>query len=68
MTPNDKAEYLVKISNENKPFENASQVFEAKRIARLIISEIVKSWEDDGNKRLDKSIIEYWQEVDKFLL
>lgn len=35
----------------------------AKKGASLCVDEIINSWEEDGNKRLDAPVIAYWEEV-----
>ncbi len=37
----------------------------AKENAIKCCDEIIKSWQQDGNKRLDKGITEYWESVKK---
>jgi len=67
MTPNEKAEYLVNKCNKEKHFSSIEQVNNAKFYANLIVDEIINSWNEDGNKRLDESIIYYWKQVKTFL-
>ena len=50
MTPEEKAKHLI-------------NTFNSKEVALLCVLEIIKSWGEDGNNRLDFAIMKYWENV-----
>jgi len=36
--------------------------------AASVADEVIKSWQEDGNQRLDISIIEWWQRVKQLII
>lgn len=62
---NDKAIELINLFLDENYFSNDEILKNAKDNAKICVKQIVKSWEEDGNKRLDASIIHYWKEVEK---
>lgn len=61
MTPKEKAQELYSLYEKGE--QNYQWWERSKQFAIMIVDEIIKSWEEDGNKRLDVGIIKYWQEV-----
>ncbi len=58
--------YLMVVTSFEKEFitfEVPVPFTQAKKYALIAVDEIIKSWEEDGNSRLDSSIIFWWQKV-----
>ena len=69
MTPKEKAKELIeKYSDLEKYNESEYAAFNlnlTKKASLIAVEEIIQSWIIDGNKRLDKGIIYYWEAVKK---
>lgn len=69
MTPEEKAKELIMkfcegIWEDGNPNNSVRHV---KKCALICVEEILSSWDEDGNKRLDAPIISYWQSVKDFI-
>lgn len=66
MKPEEKAQELIETFQKEIPdYLYQGRVLDqaAKACAIICVDEIIDSWEEDGNSRLDAPIIAYWQSV-----
>ena len=70
MTPKEKAKelvlgFLIVPDSALKEDSNAAWIDRilAKQCANIAADEIIKSWQEDGNRRLDVGIVNWWQQV-----
>lgn len=65
MEVQEKANYLIKICEDQNCFSEKEILENSKHYAKIMVSEIISSWKRYGDDMFDAGIIKYWEDVYK---